>query len=198
MEKTFVINLIVCRLAMLVDIESFLFNAFRNTQAMYLVQHFKNNEAHACRPHSYYGRAEELCQQEAASAAIEQPLFCSKSPVRIVPRQPQTPCTDDAPTGSSIFSTWSIKSTANIITTPQMAPISTDPKGDTRSHPAVMPTSPASTPFSVRDKEGLPYFIQLATSAKKPPAQAARLVVRNTCEMVVWSPLVAAANCEPG
>ena len=79
-----------------------------------------------------------------------------------------------------------------------MAPISTDPKGDTRSHPAVMPTSPASTPFSVRDKEGLPYFIQLATSAKKPPAQAARLVVRNTCEMVVWSPLVAAANCEPG
>ena len=63
---------------MLVDIESFLFNAFRNTQAMYLVQHFKDNEAHACRPHSYYGRAEELCQQEAASAAIEQPLFCSE------------------------------------------------------------------------------------------------------------------------
>lgn len=51
---------------MLVDIESFLFNAFRNTQAMYLVQHFKDNEAHACRPHSYYGRAEELCQQEVA------------------------------------------------------------------------------------------------------------------------------------
>ena len=63
---------------MLVDIESFLFNAFRNTQAMYLVQHFKDNEAHACRPHSYYGRAEELCQQEAASAAIEQSLFCSE------------------------------------------------------------------------------------------------------------------------
>lgn len=54
MEKTFVINLIVCRLAMLVDIESFLFNAFRNTQAMYLVQHFKDNEAHACRPRSYH------------------------------------------------------------------------------------------------------------------------------------------------
>lgn len=63
MEKTFVINLIVCRLAMLVDIESFLFNAFRNTQAMYLVQHFKNNEAHACRPRSYHGRAEELCRR---------------------------------------------------------------------------------------------------------------------------------------
>ena len=72
------INLIVCRLAMLVDIESFLFNAFRNTQAMYLVQHFKNNEAHACRPRSYHGRAEELCQQEAAAAAIEQSLFCSE------------------------------------------------------------------------------------------------------------------------
>ena len=54
---------------MLVDIESFLFNAFRNTQAMYLVQHFKDNEAHACRPRSYHGRTEELCQQEAAAAA---------------------------------------------------------------------------------------------------------------------------------
>ena len=53
---------------MLVDIESFLFNAFRNTQAMYLVQHFKDNEAHACRPRSYHGRAEELCQQEAAQS----------------------------------------------------------------------------------------------------------------------------------
>ena len=30
---------------MLVDIESFLFNAFRNTQAMYLVQHFKDIDA---------------------------------------------------------------------------------------------------------------------------------------------------------
>lgn len=75
MEKTFVINLIVCRLAMLVDIESFLFNAFRNTQAMYLVQHFKNNEAHACRPHSYYGRAEELCQQEVACRHRTAPLL---------------------------------------------------------------------------------------------------------------------------
>ena len=63
---------------MLVDIESFLFNAFRNTQAMYLVQHFKNNEAHACRPRSYHGRAEELCQQEAAAAALEQSLFCGE------------------------------------------------------------------------------------------------------------------------
>ena len=66
------------------------------------------------------------------------------------------------------------------MTMPQMAPIMTAPKGETRSHPAVTPTSPANTPFNVNDKEGFPYFIQLAVKAKKPPAHAARLVVRNT------------------
>ena len=81
---------------------------------------------------------------------------------------------------------------------PQMVPMITAPKGETMSQPAVMPTNPARMPFSVRDKEGLPYFIQLTANAKKPPAQAARLVVRNTCEMALASSVVAAANCEPG
>ena len=56
-----------------------------------------------------------------------------------------------------------------------MVPMITAPKGETMSQPAVMPTNPARMPFSVRDKEGLPYFIQLTANAKKPPAQAAKL-----------------------
>ncbi len=81
---------------------------------------------------------------------------------------------------------------------PQMVPMITDPKGETMSQPAVMPTNPARMPFSVRDKEGLPYFIQLTANAKKPPAQAARFVVRKTCEIAIASSVEAAANCEPG
>ena len=84
------------------------------------------------------------------------------------------------------------------MTTPQMAPINTAPEGATASHPAVIPTKPAKTPFSVSDIDGLPYFIQLIASAKKPPAQAARFVVRNTCEMAIASASVLAANCDPG
>ena len=38
-----------------------------------------------------------------------------------------------------------------------MVPMITAPKGETMSQPAVMPTNPARMPFSVRDKEGLPY-----------------------------------------
>ena len=40
-------------------------------------------------------------------------------------------------------------------------------------------------PLRVSESDGLPYFIQLVARAQNPPAQAARLVVRNTCEMAV-------------
>ena len=56
----------------------------------------------------------------------------------------------------------------------------TAPTGDTMSHPAVMPTRPASTPFRVSDSEGLPYFHHVMNIVATPPAAAARLVVRNT------------------
>ena len=114
--------------------------------------------------------------------------------MRIVPKKPHTPCTEDAPTGSSIFRNLSMKSTENIITTPHIAPIKAAPAGDTASHPAVIPTRPAKIPFSVNDRDGFPYFIQLTNRAKKPPAQAARFVVRNTWEIAIASAAVAAAN----
>ena len=116
----------------------------------------------------------------------------------MVPVKPQTPCTELAPTGSSIFSTLSMNSTENIIRMPQIVPMMTAPSGETISQPAVIPTKPARIPFRVKDKDGLLNFNQLTTSAKKPPAQAARFVVRKTCEIAIASSVEAAANCEPG
>ena len=81
---------------------------------------------------------------------------------------------------------------------PQMSPITTAPTGETRSHPAVIPTSPAKIPLSVSDSEGLPYLSHVTIMVATPPAAAARFVVRNTWEMAVLfiSPL--AANWLPG
>ena len=72
------------------------------------------------------------------------------------------------------------------------------PTGDTRSHPAVMPTSPASTPLSVSESDGLPYFIHVMNIVAVPPATAARLVVRKTWLMAVRFTSPEAASCEPG
>ena len=72
------------------------------------------------------------------------------------------------------------------------------PRGDTRSHPAVMATSPASTPLRVSENEGLPYFIHDVNIVPIPPAAAARLVVRNTWEIATRFTSPDAASCEPG
>ena len=72
------------------------------------------------------------------------------------------------------------------------------PTGDTISQPAVMPTSPASTPLSVNDSDGLPYFHHVMNMVATPPAAAARLVVRNTWLMAMRFTSPEAASCEPG
>ena len=76
--------------------------------------------------------------------------------------------------------------------------MTTAPMGLTRSQPAVMPTSPASTPFSVSESDGFPYFHQVRNIVATPPATAARLVVRNTWLMATRFTSPLAANCEPG
>ena len=73
-------------------------------------------------------------------------------------------------------------------------PIATDPKGETKSHPAVIPTNPAKTPFNVKDKEGFQYLNQLVNKANRPPAHAAKFVVKNTCDIAVRFSIPAAAN----
>ena len=72
------------------------------------------------------------------------------------------------------------------------------PSGLTKSHPAVMATSPASTPLRVSENDGLPYLIHDVNIVPIPPAAAARLVVRNTCDMAMRLTSPEAASCEPG
>ena len=74
----------------------------------------------------------------------------------------------------------------------------TAPSGDTRSQPAVMATKPAKIPLRVSENEGLPYLIQDVNMVAIPPAAAARLVVRNTCEIATLFTSPDAASCEPG
>ena len=79
-----------------------------------------------------------------------------------------------------------------------MAPIIAAPTGVTKSHPAVIPTNPANIPFNVNDREGFLYLTHPTIRENKPPVHAAKLVVRNTCEMAILFASPQAANCEPG
>ncbi len=63
---------------------------------------------------------------------------------------------------------------------PHANPMATAPAGDTTSHPAVMPTSPASTPLRVNESEGLPYFHMVMNIVAVPAATADRFVVSMT------------------
>ena len=94
-----------------------------------------------------------LCTEESETVAIEQ-TFTGEQTCKNSSKKPQNTMYRRCTTGSSIFNTLSMKSTENIITTPHIAPIKAAPAGDTASHPAVMPTSPAKIPFSVNDREG--------------------------------------------
>ena len=57
---------------MLVDVKSFFLHASRNTQAVYLVEYFEDDEAHTCRPKSDNYRTEYLCSEEARTRTVEQ------------------------------------------------------------------------------------------------------------------------------
>ena len=91
---------------------------------------------------------------------------------------PQTPCTEMAPTGSSIL----IRSKKTIaITTmkPATRPMTIAAKLLTLAVPAVIPTSPASAPLSVMPGSGRPNtgYAHAVIIAASAPADAARVVV---------------------
>ena len=83
-------------------------------------------------------------------------LPVAKRPVISVPAAPQTPWTEIAPTGSSIFTTRSKNPTDTVTRMPQTMPITAAPKGSTASQPAVMPTRPARAALKVMETSGLP------------------------------------------
>ncbi|MNE55743.1 hypothetical protein D3C80_1505980 [compost metagenome] len=64
---------------------------------------------------------------------------------------------------------------------PATRPIMIAAQGSTNAQAPVIATSAASTPFSIAGMSDLPKYSQEATSAARPPAAAAMLVVSATC-----------------
>src|SRR5580765_1294432 len=101
-------------------------------------------------------------------------------PTATAPNQPQYPCTDTAPHGSSTLSTRSLKSTPKQTMPPAMIPMSTAAFGPTNAHGAVMATRPASMPLHAIEMSGLPNMKYQKHMAVAAPATAARFVLMAT------------------
>ena len=72
-----------------------------------------------------------------------------------------TPWTAIAPTGSSIFSRFSMKSAASTTRTPEIAPMRTETGAFTNAQGAVIATIPASMPLTAIDVSGRLNFFQV-------------------------------------
>src|SRR5690606_38690314 len=104
------------------------------------------------------------------------PFSAAKSPTASVPHAPQTPCTETAPTGSSIMSRSSSTQESTTIT-PPMAPASAAYGTGITLQPAVMETRPASAPLSVNEGSGFLNISQAVAMALSAPDTAAMFVV---------------------
>ena len=63
---------------MLVDIETFFLDAAWHAEAVDLVEHLKDYEAHACCPCADDYCTEELCEEEVGAATVEPSFFCGE------------------------------------------------------------------------------------------------------------------------
>src|SRR5271154_1574975 len=104
-------------------------------------------------------------------------------PTLTAPSQPQYPCTEIAPQGSSIFKTRSLKRTPAQTRHPASTPMTTAEVGDTKAQGAVIATKPASIPLQAMVMSGLPNQRYHRSIAAAEPATAARLVFTATTEM---------------
>src|SRR5580658_11277235 len=104
-------------------------------------------------------------------------------PTLTAPSQPQYPCTEIAPQGSSILSVRSLKSTPAQTSIPARMPITVAEVGDTNAHGAVIATRPASIPLHAMVTSGLPNFQYQNSIAVADPAIAARFVLIATTPM---------------
>src|SRR5262245_60479956 len=104
-------------------------------------------------------------------------------PTQTAPSQPQNPCTEIAPQGSSILVTRSLKRTPTQTKIPARMPIKTAEFGDTKAQGAVIATRPASIPLQAIVISGLPKRRYQKIIAAAEPAMAARLVFTATTEM---------------
>ncbi len=112
------------------------------------------------------------------------------------PQRPTTPCTEIAPTGSSIL-TLSIKTIENTTITPPTAPIMVAINGVGVSGPAVIATRPAKAPFKIMVKSALPNSNLATTKAAITPPAAAAFVFRNTIATALALAISPNFNTEP-
>ena len=76
-------------------------------------------------------------------------------PIVSTPQMPQTPCTEIAPTGSSM-PLRSKKKTDSTTSTAATEPMTAAAQGCTNAQGAVIATRPASMPFAIMPGSGLP------------------------------------------
>src|SRR5688572_1952668 len=107
-------------------------------------------------------------------------LPLAKMPTASTPNVPQTPWTEMAPTGSSIFALRSQKYTASTTSTPAMQPMTAAAHGSTNAHGAVMATRPASMPLAIIAGSGLPERIHTQNMQMIEPNAPARAVLTAT------------------
>src|SRR5580698_8912309 len=104
-------------------------------------------------------------------------------PTDTPPSQPQKPCTDIAPQGSSILVTRSLKSTPRHTKIPASTPMITAEVGETKAQGAVIATNPASIPLHAMVISALPNMKYHSSIATADPATAAKFVLTATTEM---------------
>src|SRR5919109_5233294 len=96
-------------------------------------------------------------------------------PTASTPQAPQTPWTEMAPTGSSIFFLRSQNQTDSTTMTPAIDPMAAAAHGCTKAHGAVIATRPASMPLAIMDGSGFDVRAitqSMAMTAPKAPAMA--------------------------
>jgi len=110
------------------------------------------------------------------------PTYTLTSPLAITPQNPLMPCTENASSGSSTFIYL-----RNLVDAtnrqPDTTPISSDHHELAASHPAVMPTSPASSPFESDDTHSMWSNAMIRMNTVSPPAAADRVVFMQTTWM---------------
>ena len=114
----------------------------------------------------------------------------------INPRNPATPCTEIAPTGSSILMR-SKPTIENITTAPATKPMTPAINSDGDNGSAVMATKPARIPLSTIVRSALPQIILHTIRAEIAPQAAAVLVLTNTLATELAFAASESINCEP-
>ena len=72
--------LVVRGFSVFIHIKPFFFDTCRNSQAVYLIECFKNDEAHTGCPATHNDRPEYLCTQESESTGVEYTFTRRKKP----------------------------------------------------------------------------------------------------------------------